>query len=138
VLNGKGELVGVNFDRVWENVAGDYAYSPERSRNIAVDVRYMLWLLDRVEHAAPLLRELGVEELRNATAQSERVRARGPAKAEAEPGDPEPDATRCSCRTAGAGGGPPTLAALALLFAARRLRRGPRRLRRAQGSLGSS
>jgi hypothetical protein len=61
VVNGRGELVGVNFDRVWENVAGDFGFRPEVSRNISVDVRFLLWLLDRVENADALLAELGVE-----------------------------------------------------------------------------
>ncbi len=65
VVNGKGELVGLNFDRVWENIAGDFGYSNDRSRNISVDVRYMLWLLDRVDDAGALLTELGVAELRS-------------------------------------------------------------------------
>ena len=61
VVNAMGELVGINFDRVWENVAGDFGFNPALSRNISVDIRYLLWLLDRVEHADELLRELGVE-----------------------------------------------------------------------------
>lgn len=60
VLNGKGELVGLNFDRVWENIAGDFAYSADRSRNVSVDVRYLLFLLEEVEEATELLAELGV------------------------------------------------------------------------------
>jgi len=60
VLNGRGELVGVNFDRVWENVANDFGYDPEVARNISVDVRYLLWMLSALEGEAarPLLREL--------------------------------------------------------------------------------
>ena len=57
-LNGKGELVGLNFDRVWENVAGDFGWNPERSRNVNVDIRYALWLADRVDGASALLDEL--------------------------------------------------------------------------------
>ena len=60
MVNGRGELVGVNFDRVWENVANDFGYNPEVARNIGVDLRYLLWMLDQVEHADELLRELGV------------------------------------------------------------------------------
>ena len=60
VVNGYGELVGINFDRVWENVAGDFGFNPALSRNISVDIRYLLWLLDRVEGADQLLQELGV------------------------------------------------------------------------------
>jgi hypothetical protein len=61
-VNGKGELVGVNFDRVWENVANDFGYNPEVARNVSVDVRYVLWMLDQVEDADALLRELGVRK----------------------------------------------------------------------------
>ena len=62
VLNGRGELVGVNFDRVWENVSNDFGYLPEVGRNISVDVRYLLWTLETLhgEAARPLLAELGV------------------------------------------------------------------------------
>lgn len=73
MLNGRGELVALNFDRVWENIAGDFGYSTERSRNIGVDIRYMLWLLDRVEDAGVLLRELGVGKYRDAPARRPRV-----------------------------------------------------------------
>jgi hypothetical protein len=61
-VNGRGELVGVNFDRVWENVANDFGYNPEVARNVSVDVRYVLWMLDQVENADALLRELGVRK----------------------------------------------------------------------------
>jgi Peptidase S46 len=60
-LNGKGELVGVNFDRVWENVANDFGFNPDVARNINADVRYLLWVLDRVDRATELLGELGVK-----------------------------------------------------------------------------
>ncbi len=62
VLDGRGQLVGVNFDRVWENVANDFGYNPEVARNISVDVRYLLWVLTTFHGAAarPLLDEMGV------------------------------------------------------------------------------
>jgi hypothetical protein len=60
VVNGKGELVGVNFDRVWENVANDFGYNSEVGRNISVDVRYLIWMLGEVEKATELLQELKV------------------------------------------------------------------------------
>ncbi len=62
VLNSRGELVGVNFDRVWENVAGDFGYNPAVSRNVNADARYLLWLLETLygEAAQGLLREIGV------------------------------------------------------------------------------
>lgn len=58
VINAKGQLVGVNFDRVWENVAGDFGYNPEVARNVSADVRYLLWLLTAVEGAPALAAEL--------------------------------------------------------------------------------
>jgi MYXO-CTERM domain-containing protein len=62
VIDGKGRWVGLNFDRVWENIAGDFGYTTERSRNITVDVRYLLWTLDEVVGAKNLLEELGVTD----------------------------------------------------------------------------
>jgi len=59
-IDGEGRLVGVNFDRVWENVANDFGYNPDVARNVSVDVRYLLWNLDVVKGAADLLKELGV------------------------------------------------------------------------------
>jgi hypothetical protein len=60
VVNGRGELVGLNFDRVWENVANDFGFNPEIARNVSVDIRYMLWNLEVIERATELLAELGV------------------------------------------------------------------------------
>ncbi len=64
VLNGRGELVGVNFDRVWENIANDFGYNPEIARNVTADMRYLLWLLEgaRASGSEPLLKELGVDD----------------------------------------------------------------------------
>ncbi len=60
-VDGKGRLAGLNFDRVYENIAGDYGYNTALSRNIMVDVRGILWYLDRVLGANHLLAELGVK-----------------------------------------------------------------------------
>jgi len=60
VINGRGELIGLNFDRVFENVAGDFGWDPERSRNVVCDFRYVLWVLEEVQPAPNLLKELGV------------------------------------------------------------------------------
>lgn len=59
VINGKGELIGLNFDRVFENVAGDFGWNPERSRNVVCDVRYVLWVVESVLPSPNLLQELG-------------------------------------------------------------------------------
>jgi hypothetical protein len=61
-VNGRGELVGLNFDRVWENVANDFGYNPEIARNVNVDIRFFLWLLDEVENADGLLKELKIRK----------------------------------------------------------------------------
>lgn len=62
VLNGRGELVGLNFDRVWENVANDFGFNPLVARNVSVDVRYLLWVMETLHGnaAQSLLAELGV------------------------------------------------------------------------------
>ena len=59
-LNGRGELIGLLFDGVWEDLAGDFLYNPVTSRSILVDIRYVLWYLDRIADAGALLEELGV------------------------------------------------------------------------------
>ena len=61
-VNGRGELVGVNFDRVWENVANDFGFNPDIARNVNVDVRYLLWILDQVDNAGELLKEMGIRK----------------------------------------------------------------------------
>jgi len=62
VVNGRGELVGLNFDRVWENVANDFGYNPDIARNVNVDIRFFLWMLDEVENADAILKELGIRK----------------------------------------------------------------------------
>lgn len=64
VINGKGELVGLNFDRIWEGVASDYRYNKETSRSIAVDIRYILFILDNYAPTDYVLDELTVVERR--------------------------------------------------------------------------
>jgi hypothetical protein len=60
VMNAKGELVGVNFDRAWGATINDYAWNEAYSRSIAVDIRYVLWVTEKVAKADFLLQELGV------------------------------------------------------------------------------
>jgi hypothetical protein len=59
VINGRGELVGINFDRVWENVSNDFSFNPDVARNVSADVRYLLWMLRDVAKATELLQEVG-------------------------------------------------------------------------------
>ena len=82
-IDGQGRLVGVNFDRVWENVANDFGFNPEVARNVNADARYLLWLLEEVEGASELVRELGVPAKRQARRPP--TRARRPSR---RPGQP--------------------------------------------------
>ena len=59
VINARGELVGVNFDRTYEATINDYAWSEEYSRSIAVDMRYVLWVAQKFGRADFLLKEMG-------------------------------------------------------------------------------
>ncbi|MBK7142594.1 MAG: S46 family peptidase [bacterium] len=61
VINGEGKLIGVAFDGNWEGVASDYLFAPSVTRTIVVDVRYILYLIDKVYHYDNLMRELGVQ-----------------------------------------------------------------------------
>ncbi|MDP1675890.1 MAG: S46 family peptidase [Bacteroidota bacterium] len=61
VLNAKGELIGVNFDRSFEATINDYAWNESYSRSIAVDIRYVLWNVEKVGEADILLKEIGVQ-----------------------------------------------------------------------------
>lgn len=58
VLNAKGELVGINFDRAWESTMSDIMFDPEKCRNIIVDVRYVLWTIDKWGKAGWLIEEM--------------------------------------------------------------------------------
>jgi hypothetical protein len=62
VLNAEGQLIGINFDRDWEGVASDMAYNPEQSRNISLDVRYVLFIIDKFAGAGYLLNEMKLVE----------------------------------------------------------------------------
>lgn len=62
VINADGQLIGVNFDRAWEGVASDMAYSPDQSRNISLDIRYALFLIDKFAGAGYLLKEMTIVE----------------------------------------------------------------------------
>ena len=58
VINAYGQLIGVNFDRAWEGVASDMAFNPEQSRNISLDIRYALFIIDKFAGAGYLLKEM--------------------------------------------------------------------------------
>lgn len=60
-LNAKGELVGLLFDGNYESIDADFLFNPAMTRSIHVDAQYMLWVMDAVDGADNLLRELGIE-----------------------------------------------------------------------------
>ena len=60
VLNADGNLIGLNFDRAWEGVMSDMQYSPEICRNIAVDIRYVLFIIDKYAGAKHLIEEMEI------------------------------------------------------------------------------
>jgi hypothetical protein len=58
VLNADGQLIGINFDRVWEGTMSDLIFDPEICRNISLDVRYILFIIKEIGHADYLLDEM--------------------------------------------------------------------------------
>ena len=62
VLNAKGHLLGLNFDRVWEGTMSDIEFDPSVCRNISVDIRYVLFLIDKIGKADYLFKELDISQ----------------------------------------------------------------------------
>jgi len=62
VVNGNGELIGVNFDRCWEGTMSDIMFDPEMCRNISLDIRYALFIIDKFAGAGYLLNEMEIVE----------------------------------------------------------------------------
>lgn len=60
VLNAKGELIGTNYDRVWEGTMSDIMFNPEICRNIILDVHYTLFVIDKYAGAGYLLNEMKI------------------------------------------------------------------------------
>ena len=60
VLDANGNLIGVNFDRVWEGTMSDVVYDPEICRNIALDIRFALFVIDKLAGANHLLDEMEI------------------------------------------------------------------------------
>ena len=60
VLDANGNLIGVNFDRVWEGTMSDIVYDPIVCRNIALDIRYALFIVDKLAGAQRLLDEMEI------------------------------------------------------------------------------
>ncbi len=62
VVNANGELIGVNFDRGWEGTMSDIMFDPDQCRNIAIDIRYALFIIDKFAGAGYLLDEMDIVE----------------------------------------------------------------------------
>lgn len=61
IMNAYGELIGVNFDRAYGATINDYAWNESYSRSIGVDIRYVLWVASKIDHADFLLQEMNVK-----------------------------------------------------------------------------
>jgi hypothetical protein len=64
VLNSRGELIGLNFDGNWESMSGDIIYEPEFQRSICVDIRYVLFIIDKFAGAQHLIQEMDINDQR--------------------------------------------------------------------------
>ncbi len=62
VINARGELIGTNFDRVWEGTMSDIYYDVDRCRNISLDARYFLFIVDKFANAQNLIDEMSIVE----------------------------------------------------------------------------
>ncbi len=58
VINAEGHLMGLNFDRSWESTMSDFLFDADRCRNITVDIRYVLWVIDVYGEAGHLIQEM--------------------------------------------------------------------------------
>ena len=58
IINGRGELIGLNFDRSWESTMSDILFDPEKCRNISVDIRYVLFIVEKFAGAEHLIAEM--------------------------------------------------------------------------------
>ncbi|MFI5170839.1 MAG: S46 family peptidase [Chitinophagales bacterium] len=62
VINANGELIGTNYDRVWEGTMSDIMFDPDRCRNISLDIRYTLFIVDKYAGAENIIKELRIVE----------------------------------------------------------------------------
>ncbi|WP_052598580.1 S46 family peptidase [Aureispira sp. CCB-QB1] len=58
VIDADGNLMGINFDRSWESTMSDFMFDESRCRNIVVDARYVLWVIDKYGEAGHLIKEM--------------------------------------------------------------------------------
>jgi hypothetical protein len=65
VINGHGELIGLAFDGNWEAMSGDINFEPSVQRTISVDIRYVLWVIDKYAGAGHLIDEMTLVKKRH-------------------------------------------------------------------------
>ncbi|MFW6226566.1 MAG: S46 family peptidase, partial [Bacteroidota bacterium] len=58
VVNSEGHMIGINFDRNWEGTMSDIMYDPSQCRNITLDIRYALFIIDKFAGAGYLVEEM--------------------------------------------------------------------------------
>lgn len=61
-MNAKGELVGLAYDGNWESMAGDLYFHPEYNKCVCVDIRFVLWVIDKYAGAGRLIEEMNIKE----------------------------------------------------------------------------
>jgi S1-C subfamily serine protease len=61
VMNGRGEVIGLVFDGNYEGLGGDYSFDPSVNRTIAVDIRYVLFITEKLAGASYLFNEMQVK-----------------------------------------------------------------------------
>lgn len=59
-IDAEGNLIGINFDRSWESTMSDFMFDESRCRNIVVDIRYVLWVIDKYGKAPHLVEEMNI------------------------------------------------------------------------------
>ncbi|KAF0199447.1 MAG: Peptidase S46 [Bacteroidetes bacterium] len=62
ILNGNGDLIGLAFDGNWEAMSGDIAFEPELQRTINVDIRYVMFIIDKFANAQNLIDEIKIAQ----------------------------------------------------------------------------
>ena len=72
-IDANGNLIGINFDRSWESTMSDIMFDPEICRNIMVDIRYVLWVIDKYAGAGYLIDEMTIAEKSTPSTKQEQV-----------------------------------------------------------------
>ena len=61
VMDAKGRLIGLAFDGNWEAMSGNISYNAKNQRTIVVDIRYVLWIMDKLGGATNLIDEMKID-----------------------------------------------------------------------------